>query len=49
MVAEGTEALQVALSHLFFNVTGVVIFYVVPVSLPEGGDDLFPIEELFSP
>ncbi|KAL7577892.1 hypothetical protein ACA910_007530 [Epithemia clementina (nom. ined.)] len=30
MVADTIDALQVALAHLFFNVTGIVIFYPVP-------------------
>jgi sodium-dependent phosphate cotransporter len=30
LVAEGTDALQVALSHLFFNITGIIIFYPIP-------------------
>jgi len=30
MVTEGTEALQVALAHLFFNITGICIFYPIP-------------------
>jgi solute carrier family 34 (sodium-dependent phosphate cotransporter) len=30
MVTEGTEALQAALAHLFFNVTGIVIWYPIP-------------------
>lgn len=33
MVTEGTAALQVALAHLFFNVTGVLMFYPIPVSV----------------
>jgi sodium-dependent phosphate cotransporter len=30
MVTEGTESLQVALAHLFFNITGIFIFYPIP-------------------
>jgi len=30
MVTEGSEALQVALAHLFFNLTGIAIFYPIP-------------------
>jgi sodium-dependent phosphate cotransporter len=30
MVSDGTEPLQVALAHLFFNITGIVIFYPIP-------------------
>jgi sodium-dependent phosphate cotransporter len=30
MVSEGTNSLQVALAHLFFNLTGILIFYPVP-------------------
>jgi sodium-dependent phosphate cotransporter len=30
LVSEGTDPLQVALAHLFFNVTGILIFYPVP-------------------
>jgi sodium-dependent phosphate cotransporter len=30
LVSDGTEALQVALAHLFFNLTGILIFYPVP-------------------
>jgi sodium-dependent phosphate cotransporter len=30
MVTEGTQALQVALAHLFFNITGIAIFYPIP-------------------
>jgi len=30
MVTEGTASLQVALAHLFFNLTGIAIFYPVP-------------------
>jgi len=30
MVASGTGPLQVALAHLFFNITGIIIFYPVP-------------------
>jgi len=30
LVTEGTQSLQVALAHLFFNLTGIVIFYPVP-------------------
>lgn len=29
-VAEGTDSLQVALAHLFFNVFGIVIWYPIP-------------------
>jgi solute carrier family 34 (sodium-dependent phosphate cotransporter) len=31
LVTEGTDALQVALAHLFFNVTGIVIWYPLPI------------------
>jgi sodium-dependent phosphate cotransporter len=30
MVADNIDALHVALAHLFFNVTGIVIFYPIP-------------------
>ncbi|CAB9515344.1 Sodium-dependent phosphate transport protein 2B [Seminavis robusta] len=30
MVTEGTGALQVALAHLFFNITGIIIWYPIP-------------------
>jgi solute carrier family 34 (sodium-dependent phosphate cotransporter) len=30
MVTDGTDPLRVALSHLFFNVTGVAMFYPIP-------------------
>jgi sodium-dependent phosphate cotransporter len=30
MVSEGTDPLQVALAHLFFNLTGIAIFYPIP-------------------
>ena len=30
MVTEGTESLQVALAHLFFNITGIIIWYPIP-------------------
>lgn len=30
MVTDGTNALQVALAHLFFNITGIIIFYPIP-------------------
>ena len=30
MVSDGTGALQVALAHLFFNITGIIIWYPVP-------------------
>jgi sodium-dependent phosphate cotransporter len=30
MVADGTGPLQVALAHLFFNVTGIIIWYPIP-------------------
>jgi sodium-dependent phosphate cotransporter len=30
MVTEGTESLQVAMCHLFFNITGIAIFYPIP-------------------
>jgi hypothetical protein len=30
LVTEGSESLQVALSHLFFNVFGIVIWYPIP-------------------
>jgi hypothetical protein len=29
-VATGTDALQVALAHLFFNITGIIIWYPIP-------------------
>merc|ERR1711904_390652 len=29
-VADGTDALQVALAHLFFNITGILIWYPLP-------------------
>ena len=29
-VTEGTDALQVALAHLFFNITGILIWYPLP-------------------
>ncbi|KAG7341840.1 Na+/phosphate symporter [Nitzschia inconspicua] len=29
-VSEGTNALQVALAHLFFNIFGIIIFYPIP-------------------
>lgn len=31
LVATGTGALQVALSHVLFNVTGVILWYPIPV------------------
>ena len=30
MVTDGTGALQVALAHLFFNITGIIIWYPIP-------------------
>jgi sodium-dependent phosphate cotransporter len=30
LVSEGTEPLQVALAHLFFNLSGILIFYPIP-------------------
>lgn len=30
LVTEGTDALQVALAHLFFNITGILIWYPFP-------------------
>jgi sodium-dependent phosphate cotransporter len=30
LVSDGTDALQVALAHLFFNFTGILIFYPIP-------------------
>jgi sodium-dependent phosphate cotransporter len=30
LVSDGTEPLQVALAHLFFNITGIAIFYPIP-------------------
>lgn len=30
LVSDSTQALQVALAHLFFNVTGILIFYPIP-------------------
>jgi sodium-dependent phosphate cotransporter len=30
MVSDGTEPLQVALAHLFFNISGILIFYPIP-------------------
>ena len=30
MVTEGTDSLQVALAHLFFNLSGIAIFYPIP-------------------
>lgn len=30
LVADGSEALQVALAHLFFNLTGILIWYPIP-------------------
>lgn len=30
LVTEGTDALQVALAHLMFNITGIVIWYPIP-------------------
>ena len=30
MVTDGTDALQVALAHLFFNISGIVIWYPIP-------------------
>jgi sodium-dependent phosphate cotransporter len=30
MVSDGTGALQVALAHLFFNITGIIIWYPIP-------------------
>jgi len=30
LVATGTDALQVALAHLFFNLTGILIWYPIP-------------------
>lgn len=30
MVTDGTNALQVALAHLFFNITGILIWYPIP-------------------
>lgn len=32
IVTEGTDALQVALAHLFFNVTGILIWYPCPLT-----------------
>jgi hypothetical protein len=31
LVTEGTDSLQVALAHLFFNVFGIIIWYPIPV------------------
>lgn len=31
VVAEGTDALQVALAHLFFNITGIIMWYPLPI------------------
>ena len=31
LVTEGTNSLQVALAHLFFNITGILIWYPLPV------------------
>jgi len=31
MVSEGTESLQVSLCHLFFNITGIIIWYPIPI------------------
>ena len=30
MVSGKVEALQVALAHLFFNISGILIFYPIP-------------------
>lgn len=30
MVSDGTGALQVALAHLFFNISGIIIWYPIP-------------------
>ncbi len=30
LVSSGTDALQVALCHLFFNITGIIIWYPIP-------------------
>lgn len=30
LVADGSEAMQVALAHLFFNLTGILIWYPIP-------------------
>jgi sodium-dependent phosphate cotransporter len=30
LVSDSVESLQVALAHLFFNVTGIIIFYPIP-------------------
>jgi sodium-dependent phosphate cotransporter len=30
LVSDGTEPLQVALAHLFFNISGIAIFYPIP-------------------
>jgi sodium-dependent phosphate cotransporter len=30
LVTDGTDPLQVALAHLFFNITGILIFYPIP-------------------
>jgi sodium-dependent phosphate cotransporter len=30
LVSDGTDALQVALCHLFFNITGILIWYPIP-------------------
>lgn len=30
LVSDGTDALQVALCHLFFNITGIIIWYPIP-------------------
>eukprot|EP00977_Amphora_coffeiformis_P016838 scaffold5325_cov183-Amphora_coffeaeformis.AAC.16 len=31
LVSDSTKSLQVALAHLFFNVTGILIFYPIPM------------------
>jgi len=31
LVANSVDAIQVALAHLFFNITGILIFYPIPV------------------
>jgi sodium-dependent phosphate cotransporter len=33
MVTEGTQSLQVALAHLIFNITGIVMFHPIPFML----------------
>merc|ERR1711915_670366 len=33
LVSDGTNALQVALCHLFFNISGIIIWYPVPFML----------------